>query len=74
MAIKPIVKLFLANGEKGRVEMYTRPAVISVKLENDEGKLVDVPFMRCGPDEYKQFVPKPEKKEVEEKEKLIVEP
>ena len=75
MTIKPIVKLYLANGKKAKAEVYNRPAVLIVKMTNSDGKLVEVGFTRCGPDEYKEYVPKVEEAPIEEKkDSLIITP
>lgn len=58
MTIKPIVTMIFADGKKRKLEMYDRPEIVTLRLIGTDGSKVEVPFVRFGPDEYKQMVKK----------------
>lgn len=67
--IKPIVKVIYADGKKGKVEIYERPAVITVtRVDGTKAEC-----HRSGPDEYREYVPKLARKPLKE-ERLILNP
>ena len=50
-SIKPIIRLFHADGTKQKYELYNRPPIIYVKRKGED----DLAFERTGPDEYTEL-------------------
>lgn len=76
MTVGPIVKLYFTNGAKKKIELYNRPPMITLRFLGTDGAKLEVPFVRWGPDEYKQMKTDGEVdlEKTEKAESLIIKP